>query len=515
MASIWRTIYHNASTRVLALIFLFFIGFTGFFLLRAYFSDIASAEETELMKLKSIANTLSAQIDGDQHQALMTEYKTKDAIALNDQSQLYQYLHQQLFAAQAANQLPTTIYTIVFEDERETVEFGVATTDTPFFRHVYEQYPKEIISHKEEGAVIHQYESENGIWLSAFMPLRNSDGEVVAIIEVDQRFETFISAARERALWNILISLAVILLVGFFFIRSIKTVLNKEQLLTNELRNSKEIIEDKNKSITDSIRYAKRIQEAILPPISHLDRSFPGSFVFFRPRDIVSGDFYWWKHHQDGILIAAADCTGHGVPGGFMSMIGNTLLNEIVDKDKITEPAAVLTQLHEGVMAALRREGDDKTANDGMDIALVKVAHDLKSLEFAGAGRPLIIVRNGEMLETKGTRRPIGGGHSDRRKPFSNHVVDLEPGDWVYLFSDGYPDQFGGLDGRKFMTRNFKKLLLDLDGNSPSKRIEKLDVTITEWRYEASQTHPHPQTDDLLLIGLRIPHQPEREESVG
>jgi len=503
MASIWRSIYRNASTRVLALLFLFFIALTSFLLVRSYQSEVSTLESAELTRLKSIANTLVSQIDGDLHQELVQRKPNQGDLIYPSEDDDYYQIYDALRRVKATNELRNHIYTITYEEDQKRMLFGVSSADTPFYRHQYERFPDELIQNYSTGGTLGQYQSENGTWLSAFMPILNSSGETIALLEVDQNFDTFIDAARASALKNIMWSMVVILFIGIIVFRAVKSILNKEEELNRELRASKEEIESKNQNITASIRYAKRIQQAVLPPLGELSDDFPGSFVFFRPRDIVSGDFYWWMEHESCFLLAVADCTGHGVPGAFMSMIGNTLLNEIVNKDNIIEPAEILTRLNSEIKTALKQSNDRHSSHDGMDIALVRIPKDKRSITFAGANRPLLIVRGDEQLETRGTRRPIGG-NDHRRREFEQHTLPLEQDDWIYLYSDGFPDQFGGSDGKKFMSKPFKKKLSSLNG-AKEHCINELDNVLQSWRSKASEDLPFAQTDDILVVGLKVP----------
>lgn len=264
---------------------------------------------------------------------------------------------------------------------------------------------------------------------------------------------------------------------------------------TAEIREQKEIIEEKNKDITDSINYAKRIQEAILASKEIKYRIFPNAFVLFKPKDIVSGDFYWFAGKGDRRLIAACDCTGHGVPGALMSMIGNNLLNQIVNERGIVSAADVLENLHTEVRKTLKQDENNHT-RDGMDVALLSFMSDTE-FEYAGAQRPLWLVRKGELLETKGTKISVGGQRFDDSLSFVNHHVKAGPGDHVYIFSDGYADQFNRED-KKLMTRKFKEVLLSIQHLDMPGQEKYLSDFIENWKGDMEQT------DDILVIGIRI-----------
>lgn len=280
----------------------------------------------------------------------------------------------------------------------------------------------------------------------------------------------------------------------------------KVEIINQEVVAQKAIIEAKNNDITDSIKYAKNIQEALLPPLQNLHREFNDAFVLYLPKDIVSGDFYWFAKRNKKRFIASVDCTGHGVPGAFMSIVGNTLLNEIVTEKNITSPAEILNELHVGVKTALKQSGDSENERrDGMDIALCSLNEEGTVLEYAGANRPLWMFRktkNGaesfEMI--KANKFPIGGLEMENevKRTFTNHEIPVEKGDLVYIFSDGYADQFGGEKGKKFMVGNMQKLVAEIYEKPIKEQEQLLLKNFISWRGE------HEQVDDVLVIGFRI-----------
>nr|MBA3706412.1 SpoIIE family protein phosphatase [Bacteroidota bacterium] len=270
---------------------------------------------------------------------------------------------------------------------------------------------------------------------------------------------------------------------------------------TEQVVRQKEEIETQNqelevlyKHVTDSIKYAKRIQEAILPPDSMVNRLLPNSFVLYKPKDIVSGDFYWMDQKNGKTLFAAVDCTGHGVPGAFMSIVGYNILKHVVNNNTFTSPALILDSLNEGVSETLHHGHEASQAKDGMDISFCSI--DLKTLElqYAGAYNPLYLIRNGKLIATKADKFPIGLFLGTEKKKFTNHTIQLQKGDSVYIFSDGYADQFGGPRGKKFMVNRFRDLLLNVHQHPIDKQRDVLNKTIEEWRGTLDQV------DDILVI---------------
>ena len=267
---------------------------------------------------------------------------------------------------------------------------------------------------------------------------------------------------------------------------------------TSEITEQKKVIEEKNKDITDSINYAKTIQNAILPSTELKHKYFPDSFILFKPKDIVSGDFYWFSEKDGKRLIAACDCTGHGVPGALMSMAGSNILNQIVNEKGITSPDEILNHLHKEIRKTLK-QGEQSDSNDGMDIALITFNSDLE-INFSGAQRPLWIIKNqGEpsLIETKGNKFAIGGAQIETERIFTNHTVLLTKGDSIYIFSDGFADQFG-VTNKKLMTSKFKEILLNIQQKSMKEQGTFLDTFIEDWKGKREQI------DDILVIGIRI-----------
>jgi PAS domain S-box-containing protein len=256
-------------------------------------------------------------------------------------------------------------------------------------------------------------------------------------------------------------------------------------------------IQNKNKKITESINYAKRIQNAILPNNRVINKALPDSFILYKPRDVVSGDFPWFVQMKDEIFIAAVDCTGHGVPGALLSLIGYFLLNDIVRSRKITEPGKILDMLDEGVTTTLRQD-EDATTKDGMDIALCKINLSKREVEYAGAHRPLYVMKNGVMNEVKGNKFPIGGGIFKNQTNFTNTRLKLDKGDSIYFSSDGFPDQFGGEEGRKFGPRRVREIVEQVHTSSMSNAMNIFDQQWEGWRGNTKQT------DDVLLIGIKF-----------
>jgi len=267
---------------------------------------------------------------------------------------------------------------------------------------------------------------------------------------------------------------------------------------------AKDKIEKQQKSIMDSIHYASRIQEAVLPPDEYLNKILGEHFVLFRPRDIVSGDFYWATERGNKTVIVAADCTGHGVPGAFMSMLGMSFLNEIVNKDGILQANVILNRLRENVKKSLRQTGKENEAKDGMDIAVCIIDKTEMKLQFAGAYNPLLIIRNDEISRIKADRMPIGI-YLREKESFTNNIIDIKKGDLLYIFSDGYVDQFGGENDSKIRSATFKEILLANHKKPLGEQKAALVKFLEEWMDHVDKTgRKYKQVDDILVIGIEI-----------
>jgi len=265
----------------------------------------------------------------------------------------------------------------------------------------------------------------------------------------------------------------------------------------------RDLVEMHRKEIEDSIIYAKRIQTAALPENKLLNILLEDFFIFFKPRDIVSGDFYWASQNNNKIIAVAADCTGHGVPGAFMSMLGISFLHKIVNEKNITDADKILNRLRANVINSLKQtvEGESK---DGMDVALCVIDRETKTIEYAGANNPLYIIHGEELTEYKAQKMPIA--IYEDMKPFEKQTIDYQEGDIIYMFSDGYADQFGGPKSKKFRYSNLQKLLIKISTEPMQKQKEILTETMERWMsYPDSYTNEKQfQIDDIIVFGIKL-----------
>lgn len=311
------------------------------------------------------------------------------------------------------------------------------------------------------------------------------------------------------------LSLVLILIVVVLFLFLIQSrhrkLVNKKLREQNteieqqkvEIENQRDISAKQHENLTASIQYARRIQSAVIPRQSEIYEYFRDSFILYKPRDIVSGDFYWFAQKDNLFIIAVADCTGHGVPGAFMSMLGVAFLNEIINKIAINihitalNADEILNQLREKVISSLHQSELKDEPKDGLDIALCIIDTEKKMLQFAGANNPILIIRKGEMIHLKGDKMPVSY-HQRKDIPFSSQKIDLVDGDCLYLFSDGFVDQFGGSDGRKYMLSRFSEYLLGIHNLNMNEQKLMLESELNKWKGEQQQI------DDILVVGFRF-----------
>ena len=325
-----------------------------------------------------------------------------------------------------------------------------------------------------------------------------------------------------KTAWFIITASIILIIAIIFFIRYRESKLKKEKIKLEKIihERTKEIVKQKDKiamqrdvvtyqkqEITDSISYAQTIQKAVLPKEEVLKEVFSDYFILFRPKDIVSGDFYWMSKKNNHVIFTAADCTGHGVPGAFMSMLGVSFLNKIVNEQSIIQPNIILNKLRENIIDSLQQKGFSEENQDGMDISICSINIENKKLQFAGANNPMLLIkkRNKEIIldEIKADRMPVA--IYSIMNDFTNIEIQLEKGDAIYLFSDGFIDQFGGPKGKKFMKKNFKDLILENQNKDMTGQKDILTQNIEDWmKYKTNSNSSFEQIDDIIVLGVEI-----------
>jgi len=304
---------------------------------------------------------------------------------------------------------------------------------------------------------------------------------------------------RDILLYSFMFGFALMLTLAFIIYQGYKQKRRDNLIIIEEkkeVERQKALVEEKNKEVMDSIMYAKYLQDAILPTLSSIKQHLPESFVLYKPKDIVAGDFYWLEQTGDSVLIAAADCTGHGVPGALVSVVCSNALNRAVKEFKIIEPGKILDKVRELVVETF--EKSESNVQDGMDISLACLTPSKAGMQvqWSGAFNPLWYLQDGEMKEVGADKQPVGKFES--QNVFTTHTLQLKKGDVLYLFTDGYADQFGGPKGKKFKYKQFQESLLVISNKSMDEQKQPLEETLKEWKGELGQM------DDVLVIGIRI-----------
>jgi serine phosphatase RsbU (regulator of sigma subunit) len=313
----------------------------------------------------------------------------------------------------------------------------------------------------------------------------------ILLLTKDKELNAKIIKQQQLVRWGLIGGLGLLFISIFSIYRRYRFKQKANKLLEKQ----KEVIQQKNNLITDSINYAKTIQEAVLPTSRHMKMVFRESFILYKPKAIVSGDFYWINKTEDRLICAVADCTGHGVPGAFMSLLGYNMLENIAKQTEDIEPAMILENLNGEVINRLSGGNEKETAKHGMDISLITIDVKSNMLQFAGAHNGVYIVRNKELIELKADKMGIGTPHTGT---FMNKRMELKKGDMIYLFTDGFPDQIGGPKRKKFYYQPFKELLIATSANDMETQREHLDRAHMQWLCEK-----YDQTDDILVIGIR------------
>ena len=316
-------------------------------------------------------------------------------------------------------------------------------------------------------------------------------------LEIQQQKDN-ISKQKTYLLFGIAIVL-ILLAASVFLVRSNREKQKNNKMITEQkakIEDQHKLLAQKNKDTIDSIVYAKRIQEALLKGLVDISKKVPEHFVLFQPKDIVSGDFHWTYEQENYWYVAAVDCTGHGVPGAFLTMLGTAYLNEICSNNSTISPAIILDKLREKIILELNQSGKNTDTKDGMDISLARINLTDYSVDWAGANNPIYYFKNNELNVIKADKQPIG--YVENSSPFTNHTIQLNKGDSIYLFTDGYADQFGGPKGKKFKYSQLKEKIIGIQNSPMKEQKQVLEKVFNEWKGDLEQI------DDVCIIGVKL-----------
>ncbi len=323
---------------------------------------------------------------------------------------------------------------------------------------------------------------------------REKKNKEIVLLQKDKEMQTSLGAAEKKKKNIILMSGILIVVLLGIFIGFIVNRFNLTKKQKNIIEEQKHLVEEKQKEIIDSIAYAKRLQDAIIPSVALIQQHLPDSFVLYKPKDIVAGDFYWMEIVKDEILIAAADCTGHGVPGAMVSVVCSNALNRAVKEFGLTDPGKILDKVRELVLETFEKSVSE--VKDGMDISFCSINIKTKKIKWAGAYNPLWYIENNELKEVVANKQPIG--KNDNPAPFTTHNLEFKDGAILFLFTDGYPDQFGGPKGKKYKYKQLEDLLVTIAAKPLTEQASILDEKFESWRGELEQV------DDVTIIGIRL-----------
>ncbi len=455
-------------------------------------SKLKTERTLALDRMAGITSTLAAQLDGSRVQRLLNKYDSRGMLITNTQDAYYYVLHESLRKSAEASGVERPLQVIVFEEGKNELEIAVTSASKPALRDAFTgPMAASIIEQLKNGRV----EPQRGVFareLASFDAVLDQQGRTVGVVLVAGPIDEVISSAYAMLYRNIAIAVLVFIALGYFVLRSVGRMVRQEE-------EDRTLWQQRHEGVTDSIAYAGKIQGAMIPKPERYREMFEDHFVLNRPKDMVSGDFHWYHRlGDDQCLVAAADCTGHGLPGAMMAAIGCSLLNELVVQHPHKDPAELLGLLNERIIQALNQNGQRKGAGDGMDVALCRIDRKAHEVLFAGAFRPLYWMHDGQLTIINGDRKPIGGSQHDPKRKFTVHRIAYHPGDRLYLFSDGYVDQFGGPERKKFMAARFNEMIMANHRLPMSAQAAVLERSFLEWKGQ------NEQVDDVCVLGLAV-----------
>lgn len=454
--------------------------------------QLKSLRSQAFARMGGVTGTLGAQLDGGRVARLLERYDSRGMLIASTQDAWYYVMHETLKKAAHANGLDAPIQVLAYDTGKSELQVVVTSSDPPMLREPFDSgASSEVVAYLRSDRV----DAMQGVYgdvVATFDAVRNTRGRVVGVVYTSSPLSALDGIARGRLWRNIIACAVAFVIIGIFLVRSVGRMVEREEAARDHWR-------QRHEGITDSIAYAGKIQGALVPRAEQFHEMFADHFVLNRPKDVVSGDFHWYHRlSEDTCLVAAADCTGHGLPGAMMAAIGCSLLNELVTRHPHKDPAELLGLLSERMVGALNQSGQRMGAGDGMDVALCRIDRRAREILFAGAFRPLYWMHDGQLTVINGDRKPVGGSqHGDQRK-FTVHRVAYHPGDRLYLFSDGYVDQFGGPERKKFMSARFNEMLASNQHLPMREQAAVLDRAFLEWKGS------NEQVDDICVVGLAV-----------
>lgn len=455
-------------------------------------AQMAGLKQDTWSKLGGVTGTLASQVDGSRITRLLETYDSRGMLIKNTQDAWYYVLHESLRRSATVAGLEAPLRILAYDPFKRELQVVVTSDEQPELRAPYTGDPAGLVttylgsrSTTTERTVVRNT-------IATFSPVIDADAQVVGVVIAEHPLAELVAAARQRLWRNIAAMVVVFSAIGFFLFRRVGRLVERDTEAFSDLQR-------RHHDVTDSIAYAGKIQGAVIPRPELYRELFDDFFLINRPKDVVSGDFNWYHRISDHeCFVAAADCTGHGLPGAMMATIGCSLLNELVMQHPHIGPAELLARLNARMIATLHQSEKHRGNGDGMDIGLCRVDRRRREILFAGAFRPLYWMNNGKLNIINGDRKPIGGNHHDPQREFTEHRLAYHEGDRIYLFSDGYVDQLGGPDRRRFMTRRLNEVMVANERLPMSLQAEALERAFLEWKGD------NEQVDDICVLGIAV-----------
>ncbi len=461
-------------------------------IIRSHRGEKEALQEQTMARLAGVTGTLSTQLDGGRITRLLKTYDSRGMLVKNTQDAWYYVQHGALEKSAEAAGLTTPLLIVAYDEGKQELQTVVTSAERPELRNAYNGPATKEIKYylqRKEGKPLRFVSAGELIAIDA---VRDGQGQMVAALVARSPVASLRADSTAELVGEIGFTGLLFVLVGLLLFRRVGRLVRHEE----EERSN---LQERHDGITDSIAYAGKIQSALIPSPERFREQFDDFFVLNRPRDMVSGDFHWYHRISDHeCLVAAADCTGHGLPGAMMAAIACSLLNDLVRDKPEDDPAELLAELNRRLIRTLNQEGRRSGAGDGLDIALCRIDRKAHEILFAGAFRPLYWMHEGQLTVINGDRRPVGGSQHGNERTFSVHRIAYHEGDSIYLFSDGYVDQFGGPDRKKFMTARFNEILVANHRMPMAMQAEALEQAFNQWK------GTQPQVDDVCVLGIAV-----------
>lgn len=496
MANILKQILDNKSARVLFYFYLLIILLSGFFITINYFKQKEQTAAFIHAGLKPIVNLTAQQISPEKLAWLLETYPKKDDLKELGDDSLYMDLNMQMLHIAETEKLKSPMYLIRYNAKKDVFEYIVRSDAKVYYLHEYMKFPKELKENYGKSGTIPLYTTENGTWLSAYAPIYSKEGKMLGMVEADVNVESYFERVQKDFRITLLYSIIGIVIIALILLPIIRKMLKREEKKTRELLEQKKLVDEYSREVQASVRYASNLQKAIVKPFDHLE-FFTFFDMLYQPRDIVSGDFRWTAETENFFYLAVGDCTGHGVPGAMLSVIGSTMLNHLFKSGEELHPHEVLTEFDKEFTAYIN-SGAENLRLDGMDISLIRICKKEKKVEYSGGFIDLVYFNAGEMKFIRSNRHPIGGSDAYGKQPFVNHVLENNGKTTFFLFSDGFQDQFGGERDKKLGRKTFLVWLAE-----SLQYPEKERMSFIEKKMKAYQGETY-QVDDRILVVLEI-----------